>query len=61
MSITELTIKNKVTAYLLFALLLIVGYVSYDKSEKAEDPGFTIKVALITTIGLVQMLSKSVI
>lgn len=49
MSLTELTIKNKVTAYLLFILLLIVGYVSYDKSEKAEDPGFTIKVALITT------------
>ncbi len=49
MKITELTIKNKVTAYLLFTLLLIFGYSSYEKSEKAEDPGFTIKTALITT------------
>lgn len=49
MKITELTLKNKVTAYLLFALLLFFGYSSYEKSEKAEDPGFTIKTALITT------------
>lgn len=49
MNLTELAIKNKVTAYMLFTLLLIFGYMSYDKSEKAEDPGFTIKVALITT------------
>ncbi|MGL5724421.1 efflux RND transporter permease subunit, partial [Cetobacterium sp.] len=49
MKLTELAIKNKVTAYMLFTLLLIFGYMSYNNSEKAEDPGFTIKVALITT------------
>ncbi|MGL5427541.1 MAG: efflux RND transporter permease subunit, partial [Cetobacterium sp.] len=49
MKLTELAIKNKITAYMIFIFLLIFGYMSYDKSEKAEDPGFTIKVALITT------------
>ncbi|MGL5278529.1 MAG: efflux RND transporter permease subunit [Cetobacterium sp.] len=49
MKLTELAIKNKVTTYLLIVVLLIGGYLSYDKSEKAQDPGFTIKVALITT------------
>ncbi|MGL4946096.1 MAG: efflux RND transporter permease subunit [Cetobacterium sp.] len=49
MKLTELAIKNKVTAYTIFILMLIFGYMSYDKSEKAEDPGFTIKVALIST------------
>lgn len=49
MKLTELAIKNKVTTYFLIVILLIGGYLSYDKSEKAQDPGFTIKVALITT------------
>lgn len=49
MKLTELAIKNKVTTYFLIVVLLIGGYLSYQKSEKAQDPGFTIKVALITT------------
>ncbi|MBC2856301.1 efflux RND transporter permease subunit [Cetobacterium sp. 2A] len=49
MKITKLAIENRVTTYLLATLLLVFGYISYVKSEKAEDPGFTIKVALITT------------
>ena len=49
MKLTELAIKNKVTTYFLIVILLIGGYLSYEKSEKAQDPGFTIKVALITT------------
>lgn len=49
MKLTELAIKNKVTTYFLIVILLIGGYLSYNKSEKAQDPGFTIKVALITT------------
>lgn len=49
MKLTELAIKNKVTTYFLIVILLIGGYLSYQKSEKAQDPGFTIKVALITT------------
>lgn len=49
MKLTELAIKNKVTTYFLIIILLIGGFLSYKKSEKAQDPGFTIKVALITT------------
>lgn len=49
MKITKFAIDNKVTSYLLFTLLLIFGYISYEESEKAQDPGFTVKVALITT------------
>lgn len=40
--------KNKVTTYLIFTLLF-VGYMSYVKSEKSEDPGFTVKVWLSLT------------
>ncbi|MGL4307283.1 MAG: efflux RND transporter permease subunit, partial [Cetobacterium sp.] len=49
MKITKWTIDNKITAYILVFLLLLFGYICYERSEKAEDPGFTIKVALITT------------
>lgn len=49
MKLTELAIKNKVTTYFIIFFLLFMGYSSYNKSEKAQDPGFTIKVALITT------------
>lgn len=49
MKLTELAIKNKVTTYLIIFLLLVMGYRSYNSSEKSQDPGFTIKVALITT------------
>lgn len=49
MKLTDVALKNKVTTYLIFITLLLVGYMSYEKSEKSEDPGFTVKVALITT------------
>ncbi|SKA00395.1 Multidrug efflux pump subunit AcrB [Cetobacterium ceti] len=49
MKITKWTIDNKVTAYILVILMLVFGYICYERSEKAEDPGFTVKVALITT------------
>lgn len=49
MKLTELAIKNKVTTYFIIFFLLFTGYSSYNKSEKAQDPGFTIKIALITT------------
>jgi multidrug efflux pump subunit AcrB len=49
MNLTELSIKNRITTYLLILLLLLFGVLSYKSLEKAEDPGFTIKVALITT------------
>ena len=46
MKLTDVALKNKVTTYLIFITLLLVGYMSYEKSEKSEDPGFTVKVAL---------------
>lgn len=49
MKLTELALKNKVTTYLIFIILIFAGYYSYKNSEKAQDPGFTIKVALVTT------------
>lgn len=49
MKLTELAIKNKVTTYFIIFFLLVIGYSAYNRSEKAQDPGFTIKVALITT------------
>lgn len=49
MKITELAIKNKVTTYLLIVILLVGGFLAYKNSEKSQDPGFTIKVAVITT------------
>lgn len=49
MSITELALKNKLSTYLLIGLMCVFGILAYNKAEKAEDPGFTVKTAVITT------------
>ncbi|MGL5963936.1 MAG: efflux RND transporter permease subunit [Fusobacteriaceae bacterium] len=49
MSITSLAIKNRVSTYLFVLLLCFFGVFAYLSSEKAEDPGYTIKTAVITT------------
>ncbi len=49
MKLTELSIKNSITTIILYVLIVIGGYMAYTKMEKAEDPGFTIKTATITT------------
>ena len=37
MKLTDVALKNKVTTYLIFITLLLVGYMSYEKSEKSEE------------------------
>lgn len=49
MSITALAIKNRVSTYLFISLLCVFGIFAYLSSEKAEDPGYTIKTAVIVT------------
>lgn len=49
MLLTELSIKNHLTTMILYILIVLGGYISYTGMEKAEDPGFTIKTATITT------------
>lgn len=49
MGLTELALKNKLSTYLLVALMCVFGVMSYLSAEKAEDPGYTVKTAVITT------------
>ena len=49
MLLTELSIKNHITTAILYVLIVVGGYFAYTGMEKAEDPGFTIKTATITT------------
>ncbi|MGL6167933.1 MAG: efflux RND transporter permease subunit [Fusobacteriaceae bacterium] len=49
MSITTLAMKNRVATYLFITLICFFGTFAYFYSEKAEDPGYTIKTAVITT------------
>lgn len=49
MKLTELSIKNHMTTIILYMLVVVGGYLAYQGMEKAEDPGFTIKTATITT------------
>lgn len=49
MSMTTLAMKNKVATYLFIVLLCFFGVFAYLSSEKAEDPGYTIKTAVIST------------
>ncbi|MGL5055802.1 MAG: efflux RND transporter permease subunit, partial [Fusobacteriaceae bacterium] len=49
MSMTTLAMKNRVATYLFITLICFFGTFAYFSSEKAEDPGYTIKTAVITT------------
>ncbi len=50
MNITEIAIKRKIVTYTIFLILIISGISAYFKMEKAEDPGFEVKTATITTV-----------
>lgn len=50
MNITEIAIKRKIVTYTIFLLLIISGISAYFGMEKAEDPGFEIKTATISTV-----------
>lgn len=49
MSITAAAIKNNRVTGLLLVVLLVSGYQAYTQLPRAEDPGFTIRTAVITT------------
>lgn len=49
MNITEFAVKNKIVTWLAVGILVLGGFVSYDKLGKLEDPEFTIKTAVIVT------------
>jgi len=49
MKLTSLSIKNHFTVLVIYILVIVFGWFSYNTMEKAEDPGFTIKTAIITT------------
>ena len=49
MKITELAIKNKVVTLTIVILAFIGGIFSYFSMPKAEDPGFTIRSAIVVT------------
>lgn len=50
MNITELAIKRKIVTYTIFILLIFSGISAYFGLEKAEDPGFEIKTAVVSTM-----------
>lgn len=49
MKLTELSIKNHITTAILYLLVILGGYMSYQNMEKAEDPGYTVKTTTVTT------------
>ncbi|MEA3283589.1 MAG: efflux RND transporter permease subunit [Synergistota bacterium] len=50
MNIAELCIKKKVVVLYMVVVVAIAGLISYSKLGKLEDPDFTIKTAVVTTI-----------
>lgn len=50
MNIAESTIRNRIAAYCFVVLILIGGILAYQNLGRLEDPEFTIKEALITTM-----------
>jgi multidrug efflux pump subunit AcrB len=49
MSITEIAIKNNRVTILVLVVLLISGFRSFTQLPRAEDPGFIIRTAVVTT------------
>ena len=49
MSITGLAVANRVTVYTLVFLVTLYGIISYFNLPKQQDPGFTIRAAVVTT------------
>ena len=48
MNITEFAIRNNRLTYFLVLLLILFGINAYFSLPKAEDPGFTIRTAVVT-------------
>lgn len=49
MDIAAISIKNKTVTLVLTLVMLVGGYLAYDKMSRLEDPEFTIKEALVIT------------
>lgn len=49
MMLTRITIENKVISTVLVALMLVAGTASYFSLPRAEDPGYTERIAYVTT------------
>lgn len=48
-SMTEFSIKNNRITLVIVFILMLAGLVAYTSLPKAQDPGFTVRIALITT------------
>lgn len=49
MNITRTAVNNRVTVYALVVLISLAGILSYFGLPKQQDPGFTIRAAVVTT------------
>ena len=49
MSLTRLALEHRVTTVVFLALLTLAGAMSYNRLPRAEDPGFVIRAAVVTT------------
>lgn len=49
MKLTALALRNKVVAFTIIFLAVLGGVISYNSMPKAEDPGFTIRAAIVVT------------
>lgn len=50
MDITEFAIKNNRVTLVVLVVLLLAGVGAYDSLPRAEDPGFTIRTAVVQTL-----------
>jgi len=50
MKLTEYSIKNRVSSWMFAAILLFGGIVAYNGLGRLEDPEFTLKKAMVTTV-----------
>lgn len=49
MSLTQFSLENNRTAYVLLAVLLLSGFMAFKSMPRAYDPGFTIRAAQVVT------------
>ena len=49
MNITQFAIEKKRITFTALFLILVTGLMTYSKMPRAEDPGFIIRTALVTT------------
>ena len=49
MNLTGFAAGNRVTVYVLVVLMSLFGIIAYNTLPKQQDPGFTIRAAVVTT------------